>query len=253
MTKELKLLEENFAKSSNIHTKRLCPHSLLSADAASGVRFAKAYRNILMDNDVLCEMFLPEEMTFLELEFPEPGASNRRFDVFFDTPCEHACGIFYGVMLINLKFWETVNLQDYRFIELLDFVEDNSQTARFVFCLSEAAKNYGKIKELLIERCNLYEIILEKMDLRTAEAFVKKELMKQGIYVQENDMFELESLLKRVMEEPLYEGEVSVKKLVEHLSFQYILAQNSEKSTIQKVYEKTGQMYIEKGKNKIGF
>ena len=256
MTKELKLLEENFAKSNNIHIKQLCPHILLSADMTSSVRFAKDYRNILMDNDVLCEMFLPEEMTFLELEFPEPGAGNRRFDVFFDTPYEHACGNFYGVILVRLNHWEKVNLvQDYQFIEFLDFVEELSQTVRFVFCFSETAKNYEKLKELLGKISNLYEIKLAKMNIRSAEAFVKQYLFKYGIYIDEEAMDEMQPCLQKVIQESCYDGEASLRRFAEMLSFNYILAQNNEKTTVREIYEKTEEMYLKEGtvQRSIGF
>ena len=256
MTDELTRLEECFAKSTNIYTKRLCPNILLSADEEKAQNFAKKYCDILMNNDVLTELFLPDSISFLELEFPEPGSESHKFDCFFDMPYEHALGDFYGVLLINLKHWEKASLFDYHFNELLEFVKETSQTARFVFCFSETAKNFDQMKELLGRQCNLFEIQIGRPDIYDAEAFVKKELMTQGIYITDIALKELQELLKKVTEEASYEGEASLKKFAENLSFQYLLAQSCEKKDIQEIYKKTGLMYLkadQMNQQKIGF
>lgn len=251
VTKELKKAEF-VARNERKEVKASIPHYFLwTCEECVASSFAKELANVIRKRYVYPD--LPNDC-YLELAYPKEEASERDFNMFFDSLVQKAVdrNCFRGVFLISLKNWEQANPGSMRFEALMKFVKNNSPNMKFVFCISPTARHAKKIVRTIREVLDVTEVDIPTPDFKTAVLYVEEKAGSMD-FLCKGTCDGLKDLLKEVVDGPNYEGFATLERIV--VKLRYMLYSQDE-ATMDSIFEELRKQFVQEDvdeKCKIGF
>lgn len=250
LLEELNKIEVMLEKEGN--AKKMIPHYLLWTEEERGAYvFSKCYSEILEQNMVFSEE--KTESYFLGLNFPKDDSPDYSFQLFYDSARQRANtrNRFCGVFMINLENWLNASARSPRFESLLDYVKENEDSVRYVFCLSASSKDASYIASRLDEEIGVkcFDIPMPNMDV--AKHYVESELKGMSIVLPPPDGTIVRKMIKDVTNSPQYKGYETLDRIVKQLGYASLAGdERALKATVAKI--KDG-LSIKEETRRIGF
>ena len=218
LSEELHRIKVILEKKGNV--RKMIPHYLLWTEEERGaLAFAKEYSEILEQNMVFSEE--KTESYFLGLSFPQEDSPDYSYQLFFDSARQRANtrNRFCGVFLINLENWINASARSPRFEALIDYVRENEDSIRFVFCLSASSKDATYIASRLDEEIGVKCFEVPMPDMEVAKHYVESELMEMSIVLLPADGTIVRKMLKDVTGSSQYKGYETLDRIVKQLGY----------------------------------
>lgn len=246
--KEMLMKVATLATSKVEEVKSLVPSLIIEADDGAGVTsYCKAYSSIVDE----CGLYrVRGTATYLDLTFPPITARPETVKRFFASPSIAASitNRFYGTFVISFTEWSGMDLiRDESFMDLLEFIERNSDNISFCFHVNPNFTAKDELKNTIAKRINLMEVTLLPPNEERAFEYMMNNFKKAGYSMEENAVEKLrEEMIPETVHRTDYAGYRTLDMVLRRIYYEMAMSGNLEsfcvdKNIIEKVKGDYGQ------------